>query len=53
LSDEKKEKAAATLEKIESQLLVLRDGDRISEQAAVLLLHDTEMALRALGDVQE
>jgi probable HAF family extracellular repeat protein len=49
LSNEKKEKAVATLEKIKTQLLALRDGDRISEPATVLLLHDTEMALQALG----
>jgi hypothetical protein len=48
LSTEKKNKAVATVEKIESQVLVLRDGDRISEAVAVLLLHDVEMALRAL-----
>jgi hypothetical protein len=53
LSNEKKEKAAATLGKIESHLVTLRDGDRISEPAAVLLLHDTEMALQALGHVRE
>jgi len=49
LTVEEKKKAVATLEKIESQLVVLRDGDQISEQAAVLLLHDTEMTLQTLG----
>ena len=52
LSASEKRKAVATLEKIESHLVTLRDQDRISEAAAVLLSHDTQMALRALGLVR-
>jgi hypothetical protein len=48
LSTDAKKKALATLEKIESQLSALSDGDRINEQEYVLLLHDTEMALQTL-----
>ena len=52
LSTEEKKKATETVEKIESRLRPLRDDGRISEEVLVLLLHDTEMALRALGHRQ-
>ena len=53
LSTEEKKKALATVEKIDSQLSAIKDGDRISEQAYITLMHDTDMALRALGYVQK